>query len=108
MSVTCHQLIPDIWGVIDLVLQACFRKQEAGPARAMVGRKELDSYAPETSKEKIAPAAVTEWSEISSRIVHARGNFQPITLGLSSVTLPLGTAPRENVLQQKQLVRGYA
>lgn len=60
--------------------------------------------APDMSEGKVAPAA-TETAEVASRLVHAKLNFQPTTLGLSSVALPLGTVHRENALQQKTLVR---
>lgn len=69
-----------------------------------MGGKELDSSASETSKEKKDAPAAKESPEISSRLVRVGWTFQPITAGLSSVALPLGTAPRENLVQRKILV----
>eukprot|EP00752_Nemacystus_decipiens_P005625 g5090.t1 len=72
--------------------------EEAGLASATVRGKALESFASATSEKK--PSASRESAEIPSRLVHVGWNSQPITAGLSSVTLPLGTRPRES-LQQK-------
>lgn len=66
----------------------------------------MDSYASEMTPQRTALAsAAKETAEISCMPLHVEWDFRPITLGLSSVALPLGTAPRENLLQQKRLVR---
>lgn len=81
-------------GSIVLVYLARFRNQEgAGTAGATVEEKALNSSASEMLEEKAV------------RPTHVERNFQPITLGLSSVALPLCTATVENFPQQKRSVR---
>eukprot|EP00903_Cladosiphon_okamuranus_P020846 g19145.t1 len=83
--------------------------EEAGIAAATSGEEtELDSSASETSEVKaVSPAAKDSAAEISFRPVHVERKFRPIALGLSSVALPLGTAPRE-IPQQERVGSGGA